>query len=76
MATHRFIGDHHAAAPLSAVRRRRAVLGSGEVPETIRVLERARPFNLETQGNHRPEVHIASLDHAGHNVWRVATAPR
>src|SRR2546421_9083111 len=71
MAFHRFIGDHEAPSPLASVRRRRAVLGTGKIPQAIRDMTGVRVFYSETDSAEQPSVHIHSVEHVSRHLWRI-----
>ncbi len=71
MALHRFIGDREAPTPLASVRRRRAILGTGEMPEQLAALARTRSVYLQTDTGKKPEVAIHQVRDAGHHLWKI-----
>lgn len=71
MALHRFIGDRHPPTPLASVRTRRAVQGTGKIPEELRAMARMRVLYSDTGSDEKPHVHIDSVDEAGRRVWRI-----
>ena len=72
MASHQFIGDHGAPAPLSAIRKRRALLGTGAMPEALRTLAAARILYSETDSKEKPQVQVTSVEGGGQPLWRIA----
>jgi hypothetical protein len=72
MAIHRFIGDRHAPTTLASVRTRRAVLGSGEIPEVLRTMAAMRILYSEADSNKKPHVLIDSVDSPGHHLWKIS----
>jgi V8-like Glu-specific endopeptidase len=71
MATHCFIGDSVAPTSLARVRARRAILGTGRVPEALRTLSQERRIYAETDSNKKPQVQIEAVEGRGKHVWEV-----
>jgi V8-like Glu-specific endopeptidase len=71
MAAHRFIGEREAPTPLATVRARRGVLGTAEIPERLRELQRMRPFYVETGAAKKPHVQINAIGSASEHLWEI-----
>ena len=71
MAIHRFIGDRHAPATLASVRARRAILGTGQMPASLRAMAQMRVVYAETDSSTKPQVHVESVESPGRNVWKI-----
>jgi Trypsin len=71
MPINRFIGDRHAPTLLASVRTRRALLGTGKRPESLRALMSMRVLYAETDSNRKPRVDIESINGPGHHLWRI-----
>jgi V8-like Glu-specific endopeptidase len=71
MTTHRFIGDRQAPTPLASVRTRRALLGTGEMPDALRALKGVRVMYSAMDSNDKPQVHIESIENHGQPLWKV-----
>jgi V8-like Glu-specific endopeptidase len=71
ISAHRFIGDREAPTPLAALRRQRAVLGSGSIPAALRAMAHSRALYLETDSNKKPQVKIEPVGGRGQHLWKM-----
>src|SRR5579859_1576908 len=71
MNSHRFIGDKIAPTPLTSVRRNRAMLGIGKLPQALQEMMKARFIYAETDGHEKPKIEVDSVKHAGRNLWKI-----
>jgi V8-like Glu-specific endopeptidase len=71
MATHSFIGDRETPALLASVRSRRAVLGTGKMPEELRSMAQSRALYVQTKSKEKPHVGIESVDSKGRHLWQI-----
>jgi V8-like Glu-specific endopeptidase len=72
MPTRRFIGDRHAPTLLPTVRTRRAVIGTGEKPESLRAMMSSRVLYFETDSGEKPRVNVESLSSSREHLWRIS----
>ncbi|MGI8959091.1 MAG: trypsin-like serine peptidase [Bryobacteraceae bacterium] len=71
MSKHRFIGDRKTPALLSSVRRRRAVLGTGKMPEELRAMAESKALYVHTKSKEKPKVGIESVNSESGHLWRI-----
>jgi V8-like Glu-specific endopeptidase len=69
MASHQFIGDRHAPTLHPSVRARRAILGTGSVPEALTRMAAVQTIYAEAEGE--PVVGVESVEHGDRPLWRV-----
>jgi hypothetical protein len=71
MANHRFVGYHQAPMPLAAVRARRPVLGTGNMPEDLRRMAQTKVIYLEADSSDKPRVQVDAIESQRHRLWRI-----
>jgi V8-like Glu-specific endopeptidase len=71
MIVHRFIGDHETPIHLPLLRKRRPILGTGQIPKVLREMAQMRSFYIETDLNVKPEVRINSINTDNELAWRI-----
>lgn len=71
MAAHRFIGDRHAPIALTSVRARRAILGTGDMPEALRALASVRVVYSSMDSSEKPALNVERVEGSGQPLWKV-----
>lgn len=73
MPNHQFIGDHQAPTPIASVRTRRAILGTGNIPEALKKMSQTRVIYTDAISDKKsPDVIIESLEKEGQKLWKVS----
>ncbi len=71
MSTHKFIGEHETPALLANVRKRRPILGTGKIPDELKLISQNRIFYSQATSDKKPVVEIDSLHKEGQDLWRI-----
>src|SRR5258708_4861214 len=71
MNTHHFIGDSIAPSPLASVRKRRAILGTGKLPQALHDMTKNRFIYAETDNDKEPSIQMSSIESAKRNIWKI-----